>query len=182
MEATLSLNPAGAEAHDESELIRCAVDGDRDAFAILYRRHACWLLPLMWRMTGGDHGVAEDLTQEAFVQAWFKLGQLNDRHRFAGWLKALAINLVLADRRKLRPAGNDQALAGQESPQPPWPAADLDLETAIARLPRRARQVLVLFCIEGFSHEEIATAMKVEVGTSKAQLHRARALLKETLS
>jgi RNA polymerase sigma factor (sigma-70 family) len=181
-ESLVAFKPASADGPDESGLIADAVDGNRGAFGILYRRHVRWLLPLLWRMTGGDHGAAEDLAQEAFVQAWFKLDQLNNRERFAGWLKTLAINLALADRRKLRPAGSDQALAHQESLQPPWPAADLDLETAIARLPDRARQVLVLFCIEGFSHEEIATTMKIETGTSKAQLHRARTLLKETLS
>ena len=167
---------------DDADLVEASMAGDRQAFSLLYQRHSGWLLPMLWRLTGGDQGQAEDLLQEVFVQAWFKLDQLRDRQRFGGWLKTSAVNLALASRRKFQVVGDDDALASQAQAEPPWPAADLDLESAIARLPERARQVLVLFCLEGLSHEEIAVLMKVEIGTSKAQLHRARSLLKESLS
>lgn len=165
----------------DADLVIAAAGGDRTAFAALYRRHAGWLLPTLWRLAGGDRERAEDLVQEAFIQAWRKLGQVRDPAAFGGWLKRLAVNLALADRRRLRPVETE---AGFEAaaPEPPWPGSDLDLERAIARLPERARQVLVLYHLEGLGHGEIAELMEIEEGTSKAQLHRARGLLKEMLA
>jgi RNA polymerase sigma factor (sigma-70 family) len=166
----------------DSDLVMAALNGERDAFAGLYQRHAGWMRPLLWRLTGGDQGLADDLLQDSFVQAWQKLEQLREPERFGGWLKQLAINLALSDRRRLKVVGTADGLAELPDIEPPWPATDLDLERAIAKLPTRARDVLVLFCLEGFSHQEIAATLRVEVGTSKAQLHRARELLKDTLS
>ncbi len=172
------------DAPDESNdaLVARARAGDRAAYEGLYRQHAPWLLPMLWRLTGGDRGRAEELLQDTFVQAWQKLDQLREPARFGGWLKQTAIHLGLSDRRRLRPIEEAAALDTLVDIEPPWPASDLDLERAIAGLPERARQVLVLFCLEGYRHEEIAALLGVEVGTSKAQLHRARSLLKEVLS
>jgi RNA polymerase sigma factor (sigma-70 family) len=173
---------AQAPIDSDRDLVIAAQSGDRAAYAGLYRRHAGWMRPLLWRLAGGDDGLAEDLLQDSFVQAWQKLEQLREPERFGGWLKQMAINLALADRRRLKVVGTDQALEHLADVEPPWPATDLDLERAIAKLPTRARDVLVLFCLEGFSHQEIALTLGVEVGTSKGQLHRARQLLKESLS
>lgn len=180
----MQAEPTQEIEHAESDagLVHAARKGERPAFAGLYQRHAGWLRPLLWRLAGGDDGLAEDLLQESFVQAWQKLDQLREPERFGGWLRQLAVNLALADRRRVKVTGSDDALPQLADIEPPWPSADLDLERAIAQLPARAREVLVLFCIEGLSHGEIATMLHVEVGTSKAQLHRARQLLKETLS
>ncbi len=175
-------NQQTAPAEQDTDLVLAARNGDRNAFAGLYQRHAGWMRPLLWRLAGGDGGLAEDLLQDSFVQAWQKLEQLREPERFGGWLKQLAVNVALADRRRLKVSGTDDALPHLSETEPPWPATDLDLERAIAQLPTRARDVLVLFCLEGFSHQEIATTLNVEVGTSKAQLHRARQILKETLS
>lgn len=164
----------------DAELVGVATAGDRDAFAQLYQRHGGRLLPTLWRLSG-DRARAEDLLQDAFVQAWIKLDQLREPAAFGGWLKRLAVNLALADKRRLKPVDAAE-IPEQAAAQPPWPAADMDLERAIARLPERARQVLVLFHVEGLAHEEIAALMKIEQGTSKAQLHRARNLLKEMLA
>jgi RNA polymerase sigma factor (sigma-70 family) len=166
----------------DTDLVLAARNGERGAFAGLYRRHAGWMQPLLWRLTGGDDSLAEELLQESFVQAWQKLEQLREPERFGGWLKQLAINLALADRRRLKVSGTDDALPHIADIEPPWPATDMDLERAVAKLPTRARDVLVLFCLEGYSHDEIARTLCVEIGTSKAQLHRARQLLKEALS
>ena len=165
---------------DESSLVAAAQAGDQSAFAALYRRHAGALMPMLWRLAGGDRPTAEDWLQDAFVQAWRKLDQLRDHAAFGGWLKRLAANVALADRRRGRLATvDDEVDAG--APEPPWPAADLDLERAIAALPDRARQVLVLFHLSDLGHAEIAAALGVDVGTSKAQLHRARKLIKGAL-
>jgi len=167
----------------DATLVVAARAGDRLAFAELYRRHAGWLLPVLWRLAAGDRGLAEDWLQDAFVQAWRCMDQLRDGDAFGGWLKRMAINVALSDRRRGRLATVDAAsLADPAAPEPPWPAADLDLERAIAGLPERARQVLVLFHLSGLPHAEIAALMDIDIGTSKAQLHRARALLKEQLA
>ena len=161
--------------------MNAATRGDRDAFERLYRAHATGLFPALWRLAGGDRSRAEDWLQDAFVQAWDRLDQLKDPTAFPAWIHRLAINVALSDRRR---AGY-RVVAGQSdaaAPDPPWPGADLDLERAIATLPDRARQVFVLFHLCDLGHAEIAERMKVEVGTSKAQLHRARTLLKEKLA
>lgn len=169
---------------DEAAWVAAAAAGDRSAFAHLYRRHAGWLLPVLWRISGGDRGLAEDWLQDSFVQAWRCLDQLRDRDAFGGWLKRMAINVALSDRRrgKLTIVEPHPGVEDPAALQPPWPAADLDLERAIAGLPKRARQVLVLFHLSGLPHAEIAALMDIDIGTSKAQLHRARTLLKEKLA
>jgi RNA polymerase sigma-70 factor (ECF subfamily) len=165
----------------DSALVDAARRGDRHAFEALYRRHAGWLLPVLWRLAGGDRGRAEDWLQDAFVQAWQRLHQLRNDTAFPAWLKRLAVNLALGDQRRGRLALANE-MPEPAAPEPPWPAADLDLERAIVGLPERARQVLVLFHLAGLGHAEIGEAMGIDPGTSKAQLHRARTLLKERLA
>lgn len=168
------------DAGEDDDLVRAARDGDRAAFERLYRRHARRLLPVLWRLAGGDRALAEDWLQDAFVHVWHKLDQLRDDAAFAGWARRLAVNVALSDRRRGRLTTVD-AEVDPGAPEPPWPAADLDLERAIASLPERARQVLVLFHLSDLGHADIARVLDIEPGTSKAQLHRARQLLKEKL-
>lgn len=165
----------------DAEDVDAAKRGDCAAFERLYRAHAGRLMAVLWRLAGGDKGLAEDWLQDAFVQAWKKLDQLHEPAAFGGWIKRLAINIALGEKRRGRLDSVDVEVdAG--APEPPWPAADLDLERAIARLPERSRQVLVLFHLSDLGHAEIAELMGIEPGTSKAQLHRARNLLKEMLA
>jgi RNA polymerase sigma-70 factor (ECF subfamily) len=165
---------------EDASLVGEARAGDSEAFAALYRRHAGTLMPMLWRLAGGDRPLAEDWLQDAFVQAWHRLDQVRDPAAFGGWLRRLAVNVALADRRRGRLDTVDAEIE-PGAPEPPWPAADLDLERAIAALPDRARQVLVLFHLSDLGHAEIAELLGVDIGTSKAQLHRARNLIKETL-
>ncbi len=166
---------------DLSGTVRAAARGDTAAFERLYRRYAPGLMPALWRLSGGDDARAQDWMQDAFVRAWKQLDQLREPNAFPGWLKRLAVNVALSDRRR---AGFRvvEETRDRPAPEPPWPGADLDLERAIARLPDRARQVLVLFHLCDLSHAEIAVLMTIETGTSKAQLSRARSLLKEMLA
>jgi len=179
MDTAATVNESGAQ-HVEAE-VAAARRGDRRAFEALYRRHAPSLMPMLWRMAGGDRGLAEDWLQEAFVLAWRRLGQLREPAAFGGWLKRLAVNVALSDKRRGR-LTTVASHADPSAPEPPWPAADLDLERAIAALPERARQVLVLFHLSDLGHAEIGELMGIDPGTSKAQLHRARKLLKEALA
>lgn len=159
--------------------------GDREAFDALYERNVDRIYAVCLRMTG-DAACAERLTQDAFVRAWWKLGSFRRDSAFSSWLHRLAVNVVLADMRAERrhqahvmavddPELYDRPVSGA-SPEP-----RLDLERAIAKLPAGARAVLVLYDIEGYKQEEIARMSGIAVGTVKAQLHRARRLLREAL-
>jgi len=167
------------------DLLEAAQQGDVAAFEAIYRRHVGWVYSLCRRMAG-DAGRAEELTQEAFLRAWRFLASCPAEEALPGWLCRVAIHVVLSDNRKLRrrfwrevPAG-DGALPERGAPAG-TPGLALDLERAITRLPAGARQVFVLHDVEGFRHEEIGKLLGLSPGTSKAQLHRARRLLKEAL-
>lgn len=172
---------------DDAVLVERARNGDHAAFERLYRRHRDRVYGLVWRLGGGDHALAEDLLQEAFVRAWRKLDSFRGSSRFGTWLHRLAVNVALSDRRtRIRRVERETTFEGYAERTVsghPDVYADrrMDLERNIARLPERARAVLVLFDIEGYSHAEISEITGMAVGSSKAQLHRARKLLREGL-
>jgi RNA polymerase sigma-70 factor (ECF subfamily) len=177
-----------SDVHDEDAiLVEQARTGDCAAFEQIYRRHRDRIHALVWRLAGGDHALAEDLLQEAFVRAWTKLDGFRGESRFGTWLHRLSVNVALSDRRiRLRKAERETGM-NEEVERTATGARDvradqqLDLEQAIARLPERARSVLVLFDIEGLTHAEIASVTGMAEGSSKAQLHRARRMVREVL-
>ena len=173
--------PAYAEASD----VERAAGGDHDAFERLYREHVGRVHALALRMAGLD--VAEDLTQEVFIRAWEKLGTFRGESRFGTWLHRLAVNHILSRRetlrkREARRVTAEGILDRAVAPKVRSPGLALDVEVAMGRLPDGARQVFVLYDVEGYGHEEIAEAMGISVGTSKSQLHRARMLLRGHLN
>jgi RNA polymerase sigma-70 factor (ECF subfamily) len=176
-----------AEPIDERALIDAAVQGEVRAFEALYRRHAGRVHGVIVRLVGSHGSRAEDLTQEAFVRAWQALPAFRFEAAFSTWLHRLAVNTALMElrRRGSRPQddGDDDALEwlGVADSAGYLTALSRDLERAVASLPPRARAVLVLFDIEGWTHEEIAVELGMAIGSSKAQLHRARGLLRERL-
>lgn len=183
---TADVPVAGALARDADAALVCrAVDGDAAAFEQLYRRHAGRVHGTILRLVGRDRARAEELTQDAFVQAWRRLGSFRFESAFATWLHRLGVNIALMDLRIRRDEdamdGKQlQAVAGIDVP---FCAAERgDLERAVAALPTRARAVLVLHDVEGFKHEEISAQLGMAVGSSKAQLHRARGLLRRALA
>lgn len=172
-------------AHAESSDVERAATGDAEAFERLYRSHVGRIHALALRMTG--ESVAEDLTQEVFIRAWEKLATFRGDARFGTWLHRLAVNLILTRRetlrkREARRVGSEGVLERAPARPRRHSGAALDLEAAIGRLPEGARQVFVLYDVEGYGHEEIASRMGISVGTSKSQLHRARMLLRSHLN
>lgn len=164
-------------------LVARAQAGDQAAFADLYRGHHRKVFALCVRLSG-DRSLAEELTQETFVRAWQQLRGFRGESQLSTWLHRVAVNVVLGWQRKHRiwlerrmPEDEIPDHAVHESP-----GQARDLETAIAALPDRARQVFVLVDVEGHTHEETAALLGVAVGTSKAQLFRARQLLRGMLS
>lgn len=182
-----SLKTMAGQRDDDSELVELASQGDRVAFEKLYRRHRDRVYGLVWRLCGGDGALAEDLLQEAFVRAWRKLDSFRGDSRFTTWLHRLSVNVALSDRRiKVKRLERETALEGTAErtatgEKDVYAGQRMDLEQAISKLPERARTVLVLFDIEGYSHAEIAEITGMAVGSSKAQLHRARKLVREEL-
>ena len=176
--------PAPAAADPDADDARAATAGDRAAFQRLYQRHAARIHGAVCRLAGYDHARAEDLTQEAFVRAWQKLPGFRHEAAFGTWLYRLAINVALMEIRARRadPVGfMDDAQLPDPGDTPFCAAEREELERAIGKLPPRARAVLVLHDIEGWRHEEIGNELDMAIGTSKAQLHRARRLLRLAL-
>jgi len=172
-------------AHSDKADVRRAAVGDHDAFERLYRDHVGRVYSLALRMAGPEH--AEDLVQEVFLRAWTKLDTFRGESHFGTWLHRLAVNHIIRRRstwtkREAMRVPWMGVLGGLVAPKRRAPAEAIDLERALERLPSRARQVFVLYDVEGWSHEEVADELGITVGTSKSQLHRARMLMREELN
>ena len=155
------------------------------AFEELYRENVGRVYALCLRLAG-ETTLAEELTQDVFVRAWRKLPSFRGDSALSTWLHPLAVNVALSERRSRRRRTarvlTTDDLAPFEKPgTPPGPELGFDLERALDQLPDGARAVFVLHDIEGYKHEEIAELTGVATGTSKAQLHRARKLMREAL-
>jgi RNA polymerase sigma-70 factor (ECF subfamily) len=160
-----------------------AAGGDARAFEALYRTHLPRIHSLVRRMTAGRD--ADELTQDVFVRLWQKLGTFRGDSSFTTWLHRLAVNVVIERFR------TDQVRRGRMHDGEdifellPGPAQTRDLgmdfESALEKLPDGAREIFVLHDVEGYKHHEIATLLEISAGTSKAQLHRARMMLRKHL-
>ncbi len=162
-----------------------AKSGDQRAFEELYRAHVGRVYGLCLRLLA-DRPRAEEVTQRIFITAWMKLGSLREESSFGAWLRRLSLNMALnelkvAARRAMRTAAWDDSSLHAIPDIRPGPNIQIDLERAVSLLPPQARAVFVLHDVEGFSHEDIASELGVAVGTCKAQLSRARRLLREAL-
>ena len=151
---------------------------------MLYDTHVGRVHAICLRMVR-DRAEAEEHTQDVFVRAWQQLSSFRGESAFSTWLHRLAVNEVLQSRRaagrrwaRVTITDDPEAL---ERPGRSIPPSSSDLDGAIARLPEGARAVFVLHDVEGYQHDEIARMSGIAEGTSKAQLHRARRLLREAL-
>lgn len=155
-----------------------------DDFEDLYRAHLGQVYGLCLRLTG-QPALAEDCTQECFIAAWRALPTFEGRSQLSTWLHRIAVNTVLAQRRRrpsdaMRGAGALDEFSAQV-PDASDAAGTVDVEAALDRLPQGARDVVVLVGVYGHSHEEAANMLGIATGTSKAQLHRGRRLLAQQL-
>ena len=175
---------AGLSIQPQDDVARAAA-GDRRAFERLYRVHADRIFSLCTRMCG-DRAVAEELTQDVFVRAWEKLTLFRGDSAFGTWLHRLAVNVILNARKGegRRRSRVDESVDDLETlPHSPDHVGErMDLQAAIAALPPGARRVFVLHDVQGYRHEDIAELLGMTSGGSKAQLHRARMLLREALT
>jgi RNA polymerase sigma-70 factor (ECF subfamily) len=173
--------PAGGAALDD--YVAQAAGGDVRAFEHLYRTHLPRVHSLVRRMAGGRD--ADELTQDVFVRVWQKLGSFRGDSAFGTWLHRLAVNVVI-ERFRQEATRRQRLHDGEEIfdtlPAPvPRGEMTMDFEAALETLPHGARQVFVLHDVEGYKHHEIGTLLEISSGTSKAQLHRARMMLRRFL-
>jgi RNA polymerase sigma-70 factor, ECF subfamily len=175
----------GSEAAIEAEVIRRAKRGEEDAFATLYKRYKARAYSLCFRMVRNT-GVAEELTQEAFLQVYRKLDTYRGDAQFSTWLHRLVVNVVLMHlRKRVLPqesldevmhadADNPFLRFGQQDRVLARTADRVALERTIAALPPGYRLVFILHDIQGYEHKEIADMLGCTIGNSKSQLHKAR--------
>lgn len=171
---------------DEPELISRVRAGEAAAERALYDAHVDRVYRLAYRLAGDDE-LARDFTQETFIRAFERLDTFRGESRLSTWLHAIATTVALNGLRKVkRFRTRETVLEAADGVAVGARAAEPDLKTrlrdAIDALPRKYRAVVVMHDVEGYTHEEIAAALGVEVGTSKAQLSRARAKLRAALS
>lgn len=167
----------------EAEDVAKAAAGDRRAFERLYRGNVNRIHSLAARML--NHAEAAEVTQDVFVRAWQKLGAFRGESRFGTWLHRIAVNVIF-DRRSRYARDRERFLDDPEHleslpSRAPQRDTRMDFETAIAGLPAGARAIFLLHDVEGYRHEEIAEFLEVTTGTTKAQLHRARMLMRRAL-
>jgi RNA polymerase sigma-70 factor (ECF subfamily) len=177
----------------EWQLIRRAQDGDASAFEYLYRSHSRRVYAVCLRMVGNT-AIAEELTQDAFMQMFRKIGTFRGDSSLSTWLHRLTFNVVLMHlRKKTSPqiSLNDGNAPEEERHQPfEIPFTDpalkssldrLNLTRAIAELAPGYREKFFLHDVMGYEHNEIAKMLQCSIGNSKSQLHKARKHLREIL-
>jgi RNA polymerase sigma-70 factor (ECF subfamily) len=189
-EAKPAFLPESVDNKSDFALTQRAAAGDMASFEELYRRHHRRVYALCLRMAS-NAAEAEDLTQEAFIQLYRKVGSFRGESAFTTWLHRLTVNQALMHFRK-KSVKNEltteegetpvQIVHGTENPFR-MPIVDrIALDKAIAKLPNGYRTVFLLHDVEGHEHEEIARILGCSVGTSKSQLHKARMKLRGLLS
>lgn len=179
---------SGRESHlvTDAQLISDILRGDAIAERKLYDAHVDRIYRLAWRMSG-DETLARDFTQDTFVRAFDKLADFRGESSLSTWLHSIATSVILNGLKKVRRI-HGREIGGDELPEvtidrrEAEPDLKLRLQRAIDGLPDGYRTVFVMHDVEGYTHEEIATSLGIQPGTSKAQLHRARARLRDELA
>lgn len=173
----------GAQTLDWQEgLLAQARRGDVRAFERLYRETCSRVHGLCLRLTR-DPAAAEDCTQETYLRAWRALASFEGRSQLTTWLHRIAVNVVIERRRRAgtAPESIDDLDDAAQGVVFDTPVEEREIERAIDSLPDGARDALVLCAIYGHSHAEAGAMLGLAEGTCKAQLHRARALLRARL-
>lgn len=158
-----------------AEILR---SGDEPAFRVLYRRHTPRLYRLALRVGPGE---AEDLVQELWIRAAARWAEFGWRSSLGTWLAGILLNLIRERYRAARRRPSEPLIEDWATDPPPLDDR-LDLAQAIERLPPGYRAVVVMHDVEGYTHQDIATALGIDAGTSKSQLARARRALRRWLA
>lgn len=170
----------------DKALIESVKAGDKLAYRRLYDTYVSKIYPLCFRLTANKE-LAEEAVQEVFIQIWKNIDNYRGDSKFSTWLYSVASNITISHIRKQKTWWQKIVDMDDESvPDIPDSNADKNasksennLDILIRRLPEKARIVFVLYAVQGYRHEDISHITGMAVGSSKAQLHRAKKLLKE---
>ena len=162
-------------------MVRLARNGDRQAFSELVSRRQAWVRKLM-RRSCGDSVLADDLSQQVFLQAWKALPQLHEPGKFGPWLKRLAVNEWLQYARRNDPVRIADELRDEATASDDPARIAMDLDAALATLAHDARLCIVLAYHEGMTHDEIAQLTDIPAGTVKSHIRRGTIRLREQLA
>jgi len=165
----------------ESVLVGLCRAGNRGAFAELVTRRQTWIRNLMRRCCG-DSTLADDLSQQVFMQAWRSIHQLHDAERFGPWLKRLAINIWLQHKRRSDPLRAADEHTDTNTSHQDQTSVGMDLDRALATLADEARLCIVLSYHERMTHAEIESLTGLPLGTVKSHIRRGTKKLQEELS
>jgi len=170
---------------NETELIRACVRNDTNAQHTLFEKYAGILMTICRRYAGDQHE-AEDMLQEAFISIFSHINQFKYAGSFEGWLKRITVNtaIKILQKRKVRVISISNVEFEMISPDFNI-LSDLnteDLLKLISQLPDGYRMIFNLYVIEGYSHDEIAAMLKIKTATSRSQLSKARAILKDKIN
>ncbi len=164
---------------NESDLVAHCKTGDQGALHLLYKLHKQKIYAMALRMTGSTAD-AEDVVKDTFIRAFRAIGNFRADAKVGTWLCRIAINLTRDLHKKKQRQGPEIEVAAKNSSSDPL--AIKNLEGALAQLPDGYREVLVMHDVIEMGHKEIAKVLSVKEGTSKSQLHKARARMRELLT
>lgn len=169
---------------NEKAMIIRILDGDEQSYGVLINRYKEGLYRHCFRFVK-DEDAAEDIAQEAFIQAYVKLAEYNQAYAFSTWLYKIATNIALSELRRRRPLPLDEEAIGMlvsELPRTEVSAVHTELYEAIEQLPGNHKRVIKLHYFEGMPYEQIAREMETTTGSVKGWASRAKTQLKEMLS
>lgn len=183
----------GSDHADENAIIVRCLAGERQAYAVLVERYKDLVHDLVYRMVG-DSDEAEDISQEAFIQAYRSLREFRRESRFSTWLCRIALN---RSKDTLRRRGREVGLPASRDGEPYVPDVVDERETppvalerrereelvhrTLARLPVRYREVVVLRHIEGLEYREIGAILGIPAGAARVRTFRGREMLRRLL-
>jgi len=170
----------------EQQLVEQCLSGQRSAWQALYEQYKTPLFRLCLRYAA-NRQEAEDWLQDAFIKAFDDLAQYRGGGPLGAWLRKVTLNAVLQNLRKKKTlfADTDIATLPEKGSEDLDILAEIDAQHLVAilqKLPDGYRTVFNLYVIEGYTHEEIATMLGIQSGTSKSQLSKAKAMLRNVLS
>ncbi len=169
-----------ADGHNESKLVKLCKKKDAKAQYKLYKLYSKAMYNVAIRMTN-DRGLAEDVIQDAFIKAFSEIDKLQNENAFGGWLKRIVTNRCIDEMRKRKIVFTNLDLISEKHLETEveiddWIDPEL-VHQSIKKLPNGAREVLVMFALEGYKHAEIAEKLGISESTTKTQYYRAKLLL-----
>jgi RNA polymerase sigma-70 factor (ECF subfamily) len=171
---------------DDAQLVAQVRAGDARAERALYDQQVDRVYRLAYRMAGDDD-LARDFTQETFIRVFDRIGQFRGDAALSTWIRSVANTVILnglrqVKRHRTRELDLEAARGAAIGSRSAEPDLKEKLRRAIDALPDKYRMVFVMHDVEGYTHEEISRQLGMPLGTSKAQLSRARAKLRDSLA